>query len=307
MTTAISERHIIDTAEILRSISPSRLGSIYYLNKNSIDTQTEIAEQLNCTPPTISQHMQKLASLPLEVVQKDGAQHILTPFGSKILNIYETVLSTIDISISNLDWTSETGWTTVKDGLYPLHTARGSMIFILLDALGRQFSLGNEINLFKQESPIYISNIVAEIQSMDFSIETSDRRIKRQLRKLREAECLEYDTKTIDVEKKGVAHIWLVKRVRELIRKQHQDESDATPQPTRTDASSTDVAERTKVSLSEDGPGEAIQPVLYVDDEPALVIGDTMTVEELLTDVTELMQENDGSTTLHREWTIQMN
>ncbi len=295
MTTTAVERHIIDSGEVIRSMTPRRLGSLYCLNQPSVHTQTEIATQLGCSPPTVSQHMHKLSSLPIQVVEKVGASHVPTEFGSNMIDIFDYMLSYLDIDITTVDWSQD---DPLDGGLYPLHTARGSMIFLLLDALGRQISFGSELDLFCQESKIYISEVVSDIQSLNYSIETSDRRIKRQMRKLEESGCVSFGEKTVTLSKKGFAQIWVVKEIRDLIQSQ-RSKSDTS------EASKT--VERIPVSLSEEGPGELIEPVLYLDDEPVLVIGDSMTLAELRASVNEMMQENDGDETLETQWTIRRN
>lgn len=309
---------IVEAGEIIQSLTPMRLATLSLIEDDAIETQLEIAEELNCTPSAISQHLTALSNIPIPIVSRDGNATVTTE-GNKILGIVSETLKVFGTEFDNIVWRNEDKMAEISSCLDPFHSTRGPLLSLVLYSIGVRSSVGEKIDLLNTQEPIRVSPIVTDVRDrqQERGEGVTRDKVRWRLTKLEEASSITVDSKAVELTDKGHAQARLLERIIQRLEKMYHDESSTedsksatsdhiTSQQTHVSSPLTDLDEGAVVSFDAASTDPTIMPAYChgPDSAPVLPLTDTITVGELIEAATRLGQQYDNDKKLELNWTL---
>ncbi len=289
--------HVDRAGEIIRSLSPRALGTVWLLGRGEAQTQVAIADRLSCTPPAVSKHLTALSELAVPLVEKSGSRYTVTTAGYAVLDVVNELLIDRRHGLSTIDWSVADDRTMIEAALAPLTTTRSSHLFTVLSAINEEGSFDTSLS-GPLVGMISRSSLIEAATSMHSGTGASRRTVRRQLSALATNDCIELADDTITVTEKGATQLWLLSDVIQIVELHESNTPESTPE-----SDGHHLKDRTVVGFSAMTADTVVEPTLCVDDEPVLAIPESMTVDELLDLASQLGRHYDGSQSLTRKWT----
>lgn len=243
---------LVSASDIMRTLSLSRLTTLYYVYDNEEYTQQEIADILGYTRSPISTHLTTMAEdLPLALVTKQGQRYTVTEAGTTVLRHVRQMLSGRGVDLQSVDWEDDTDTEEIADQLTPFDDARSTAPFLLLYSLGIRGTLGNRIEPFGSPQSVYLEDTVHDVETrLDERGESITRsQVQNLLLRFDDANTVEYDSPEVVLTEKGHEQANLLEQLIQLLESQHEpddpgsSEESRPPQSSLTDAFSSDRSE----------------------------------------------------------------
>ncbi len=298
MTSSVGRpKHVDRAGEIIRSLSPRALGTVWLLGRGEAQTQVAIADQLACTPPAVSKHLRALSELAVPLVEKLGSRYTVTSAGYAVLDVVNELLIDRRDGLSTIDWSGADDRTMLQTALAPLTTTRSSQLFTVLSAFTSVGSFDASLSA-PFTGTVSRAALIETATSMHSGTGASRRTLRRRLAALASNDCIELAADTITVTEKGTAQLWLFSELVQIVEVHESETPETIPE-----SDNGQLKDRTVVGFSPTTSDTVVEPTLCVDDEPVVAIPESITVDELLDMASELGRQYDGSQSLTRKWT----
>lgn len=267
----IDTKTIIEAGEIIQTITPARLGTLYFYVNGDYDKQIDIAERMGCSPSTVTIHMQALSNLSIPVVQEDP-KWILTSEGDEIVGAVCRTLKYFDDRFEDIQWDDSEERSAMKRFFEPLQKSRTSMIFFVLVSIGLRNSASNQIDLM-EISPTSTNDIYDDVEKHQKGRGKSleQYQLRSRLESLEEADSVGFENENVILREKGQHQIELLNYIIQII----EGDNDA-------DFNSLEPNQNTKT----------------------VAIDGDMTVDDLIEQLMEIRDEHGGDATIRMNWRI---
>lgn len=300
-------RAIIEAGEIIQGLKPERLATLSFVEDDTIETQREMASALDCSAPTVSNHLTSFASLPIPIVDRDGP--FITSTGEDILGSVNDLTQALGTDLDDVVWSDTDAQAAVDRCLAPLHSSRGSLLFLVLHSIGVRNSAGETIDLLQSPEPIRISPIVADVteRQQERGETVSREQVRWRLTKLADTASIELDEKTVELTQKGEAQARFFERIIQFVEQEDSDGSSLSVQPGNTRSEQHGIGpddDAVPVNFEVDSEALAFVPEYYCDDEAVITLRESMTVDEFVDTAARLRDELDGDVALELNWML---
>ncbi len=279
---------IVEAGALLQSTTPVRLSILEQLKDDATDSQQEIAAAVDLSASAVSQHLGALAGGSRPIVNRDGSFPVVTPVGSKLLdNIYQLV-GFHGFDTESIDWSS----AAVADLLDPICVANGPLFTLTYYSIGLRNSSGDRLDLLLFPKRISVASILTDVRTWQERRGESVTReqIRYRLKKLAEADVIEFSDATITLTEHGKLQLRLFERVIQLF-------------TAETDAIETESS-KTRVGFDRSSDGPTVVPALCgPNGEP--VATDSLTVAELAELAARYADTFDPKETLDLSWVLE--
>lgn len=255
-----SARSYAEASEILRTVNPPTIATLFFLVDDTVYTQKEIADGIEYSRTTVSQSQQSLEALPLSLATKQGSRYKITSAGETILGYYTGMARQLNLDLDTVDWQSDETREQVKTVLTPLYDSRSTMPFFVLESLGAR-AVGDQINRLATPQRVSIEDVIQDVtaRQRERDERVTSKQIRQVVRRFGDRDAVEFDGDYIVLKEKGQEHAYLLEQVVQLIEDQastardEREESAATvsetpPQPDTSPADQTAVDGRTRRS-----------------------------------------------------------
>ncbi|WP_330631048.1 hypothetical protein [Halocatena halophila] len=297
---------IIEAGEIIQYLTATRLATLAVLGDGH-DTQIEMAEELGCSSSLISKHLTTLSNLPTPIVNKPD--NTLTTVGSEIYGEIDSLLHRLGVSLASIDWQEDAELAEVERCLDPLPAARGPLSFLVFHSIGVNNSVGEQIDLLKQE-PVKLSTIISDVRTrQDQRGETVERKhVRQQVTKLAEAGSIIFEDATVTLTDKGEAQERFIEQVIKSVGNTRGDDPPVwEPSSAKDQLIASPPTQNSGIPLTVDTASDkmAIVPEYQLGNKSVLTLSNTVTVGEFVEEAVRLREEYDEDTPLDLTWMIQ--
>jgi hypothetical protein len=297
-------KSIIEAGEIIQHLTATRLATLAVLDGH--DTQLEMADALGCSSSLVSKHLTTLSNLPTPIV--DRPDNTLTAVGAEVFGGVDSLLRRLGVSLDSIDWQDETEMAEVERCLAPLPAARGPLSFLVFHSIGVNNSVGERIDLLKQE-PVKLSTIVSDVRARQQRRgETVERKhVRRQLTKLVDAGSITFEDATITLTEEGKAQARFVEQIIQAVGNAHGDDLPARGPPTVDEQFVTSVPDQDDgIAITVDTASDkmSIVPEYRLGDKSVVTLSNTITVGEFVEQAVRLREEYDEDTPLDLAWML---
>lgn len=217
---------IVEAAEILQKLTPSRLATLLFLTDDSIETQTEMADILDVSTSTITTYLQTLENLSLSLTKR-GRHYEITAAGDRVIDLFNSMLGYLGENLSAIDWEDENEKERIGEQLSPLHTSRSIIPYFVLHSIGHHSAVEGRLDRFVTPRPVLIEDVVDDVKKRQEQRGKSSTRkqIRGAINRSEEYGTIEIDGETIKLEDKGQEHIQLLDRLIDLLEEDNPAES----------------------------------------------------------------------------------
>jgi len=193
-------------AEVIRSITPPVLATLVVIRGPDRITQEEIANEVGCARSTVSKYFRTLENLPLSIIEKQGHSVVVTDYGERVIEVYQSILSEFNIDLESVDWAADE-ISVVEDALSPLYKFRSETPFLVLAGL---VDLSTEA-----QQGIWIDDLIIRMENIDRETtnSVSKQHFEQILDNLEQHEAIRRDGEEIKFTEKGRRQGDLLKRV----------------------------------------------------------------------------------------------
>ncbi len=297
---------IIKAGEITQSFKPKRLASLAFVEDNTLETQREIATALDCSPPTVSNHLKMYAELPIPIINRSGPS--ITPAGHQLIGYLNDYMAELGTDFDTIDWKNPDDLATINECLVPLHNSRGPLLSLVIYSIGVRNSAGKTLDLLHAPEPVRISPVVNDVKNIQQKRgETASReQIRWRLTNLENAGCITVSDKTISITDKGEAQVRLFEHILGLL---EHDSEDGDPyiesQPNHA-ASSNSISIDDGIPINFEVKSNAsFVPEYQLADNVSIALKETMTVDEFVEIAAQLRRQYHGNEQMQLRWLIQ--
>jgi hypothetical protein len=334
---------LIKAGEILRTLNPSLLGALKVASEDETLTQSEIADIIGRSNPTVSTYFQSLQSVSLTA--KRSQRNVVTDTGVKVVDLINGMTSQLGRSLDTIDWNDEADIEYISEKLSPLHDSRSMGPFFLLDSLYGRSDIHGQIGTPQH---VWVDEAISDVKlrEEDRGESTSTRLVRETIRRFDDTGVISFDGTQLKLTEKGHQQAWLVNELAQYLKKdEEEDENNVRGHTERameglndyvTDQSSSSIETRSSVlndatqimAQSDSGAREPFVAEQLADQEMPTVIagyclrsvdqdGDPhdrlpmlpiteMSVEDLIDQATQLRDEFDEEATLVPYWFLQI-
>lgn len=199
---------LIEGGETLQTLTPPTLATLQILIDYDISTQSEMADVIGCSRPSVSRYLQSLEDSPIPLARKQGQHYTATEFGEQVFGLIESMLDRLGTNLGEIEW-SDDNQDDVENNLSPLHDSRSTWPFLILDTIREQGDLNGSLGT----SPtISAENIVVDVRArqQDLGKTVAAKQIRKILWRFDETGAVEFDGGEVTLTTKGQEHARLL-------------------------------------------------------------------------------------------------
>lgn len=213
------------TAQILRTISPNKLGSLVLISNGAATTQTEIADAINRDQSTVSTYFQSLTveNAELSLVERPNQYYSVTETGEEVI---ELVINLSGIDLATIDWGSAVDKEQIGTFLSPLYTSRSVAPFFLLDSLRTRSGIAS---LQGTSRPVSIANVVRDVENRVHEMDetTSKKQIDQIVDRFATQNAITLDDDRLTLTKMGIKNVHLLHQLAKIVDRQVTSDTNA--------------------------------------------------------------------------------
>lgn len=334
---------LVAAGKLLQALNPSKLGLLFVVYEDNIQTQQELSDAVGRSQATISTYLQRLETLSPPLVGKQGKHYTVTNTGEKVISLISGIARREGPDLQTIDWTDETDRKSVATFFTPLHDSQVMRPFFVLASLYERSDINGPIGT---PQPVRFDDIVRDVgrRQDDIDENATTKQIRRTVkRRFDDTGTAHFEEGHVTLTDKGHLHAWILNELIQFLKKREEIDGDETEDAATEDAETSenvvnttltppsDSSRQTNVpsgvpqqlvpegnhgsgQLSETGP--TVIPVYSLrstnvsdsdelDSFPLLPLTETMTLEELTTHANQLADKYGDDATLVLEWMIQ--
>lgn len=215
---------LVEAGEILRKLTPPTFISLLLIADDEVDTQTEIAEVIDRTRPTVSKYFNQLSDLPIALATNPGQHYTVTGDGEKIVTLFHDMIDRLGPDLDTLDWNDKNDREKMATFFAPLHNTRSTLPFFILYSIGVRSAVGDRIHYRDPPQPIQIWDVVNDVeprQEMRGKSVTM-KQIRQTLWRFEDAGTVEFDGEQIILSEKGLEQAFLLEQLIQLLEKKDE-------------------------------------------------------------------------------------
>lgn len=287
---------------VLRALSPPKIATLMFIQEG-VNTQREMAERLDRTPPAVSNYVEELEELPVPLVRKDGSDRWITSEGEEIISLITRLTNNLGtLDLRNVEWKSASLSNLLDDlerYLDPLHTFRDIVAFHVLYAVGSRSSSW----FLDDRETVLFSDVVSDVKEWDDS--ATKKQIRARITKFDASNTIEIDGQQINLTDKGFEQCQLLDQVMQTLvtadanQESHLESASVTIRPDP----SLDLPDDDGTVVRVDTGNETLTAA-YCADKPVLHLPSTLNVGELIDAATDLGHDLDRDTELELKWML---
>lgn len=216
---------LIKAGEILRTLNPSLLGALKVASEDETLTQSEIADIIGRSNPTVSTYFQSLQSVSLTA--KRSQRNIVTDTGAKVVSLINSMISQLGRGLDTIDWEDETDIEYISEKLSPLHDSRSMGPFFLLDSLYERSNIHGHVG---RPEPVWVDEAISDVKRReeDRGESTSTRLVRETIRRFDDTGVISFDGTQLELTDKGHQQAWLVNELVQYLKADvEENENDA--------------------------------------------------------------------------------
>jgi predicted transcriptional regulator len=211
---------LIEVGEILRTLNPSLLGALKVASQDETLTQSEIADIIGRSNPTVSTYFQSLQSFSLTA--KRSQRNIVTDTGAKVVGLIESMFSQLGRSLDTIDWKDEADVEYISEKLSPLHDSRSMGPFFLLDSLYERSDIHGHVGT---RQPVWVDEAISDVKlrEEDRGESTSTRLVRETIRRFDDTGVISFDGTKLELTDKGHQQAWLVNELAQYLKTEEEE------------------------------------------------------------------------------------
>lgn len=235
---------VVEAGQILQKLTPARVATLLFVADGEIEKQTEMADVLDISRSTITNHLQKLEDLPVSLVVRQR-EYEMTPIGEEIVGILVRMFNRLGENLHDVDWEDPAERKHIGNLLAPLHSTRSVVPFFVLYSVGQHSTVEDKINIMAPSQPVQVGIVVDDVKSWqkDRGETATRKQIRAMLGRFEEADSLEITDRELILTDQGKEHAKLLEDVVETIESSRAADSneDSSLESTHQDSTSTDT------------------------------------------------------------------
>lgn len=231
---------VVEAGQILQKLTPARVATLLFVADGEMEKQTEMADVLDISRSTITNHLQKLEDLPVSLVVRQRKYEI-TPIGEEILGILVRMFNRQEENLHDVDWGDPAERNHIGDLLAPLHSTRSVVPFFALYSVAQHSTVEDKVNIMAPTQPVQVKIVVDDVKSWQTGRgETATRKqIRSMLGRFEEAGSVEINDHELILTNQGKEHAKLLEDFVEAIESSRAADSSRDLSPESTDQDST--------------------------------------------------------------------
>jgi DNA-binding MarR family transcriptional regulator len=238
---------LVKAGEILRNLTPPTFTSLLLIADDEMDTQTEIAETIGRTRPTVSKYLNKLKDMPIALARNPGQHYTVTEEGEQIVTLIHDMIDRLRTDSHTIDWSDSEDREKVATFFAPLHNSRSTLPFFILYSIGSRSAVGDRIHYHDPPQPIQIWDVVddIEVRQEKRGKSVTVKQIRQTLWRFDDAGSVEFDGEQIKLSKKGREQAFLLEQLIQMLKEQKETDvdEDANESTSSSYASTTDTTQ----------------------------------------------------------------
>ena len=210
---------LVTAGTILRTLNPSTVASLLFLDESTNYTQQEIAEEIGSSRSSVSQYQRSLEDLTVPLAAKQGYRYRITSAGETIVAYLDGMADRLNVDLHSLDWQSEDAHDQVATLLTPLYDSRSTRPFLILHSAGSRSAVGDQIDRLNPPQPIWIDEIIRDVEDrqQERGETSTPAQIRQTVRRFEDKGVFEINDNQITLTEKGREHAALLERVTQLV------------------------------------------------------------------------------------------
>lgn len=211
-----------DTGEILRTLSPSRLGLLFVISNTDANTQTDIADAIGRSQSTISQYCQRLTTIEYPLIAKRGKRYVITDTGKEVLSLVDDM--TDQLNLQSVEWCSKTDKKAIETILSPLHESQIAEPFFILESLyNRSYTGGHS----RDPQSVWIDDIIDDVKSRQRDAKDTTKQVQQIVKRFDNASAVTFDGSQLMFTEKGEKNAQLLIELTHFLMKREGIDTDS--------------------------------------------------------------------------------
>lgn len=219
---------LVKAGEILQTLSPPTFISLFFIADDEGYTQTEIAEKIGRTRPTVSKYLRSLKDLPIPLATNPGQHYTVTKKGERVVDFIYRMFEHLGTDLDTIDWSDDEDREHVASFFSPLHNSRSTLPFFILYSIGVRNAIGDRITRDNSSIPVQMWDVISDVEvrqkKRDKSV--SVKQVRQTLWRFEDAGTIKFDGEQIELEKKGHEQAFLLEQLIQMLKEQRDADVD---------------------------------------------------------------------------------
>lgn len=251
---------LISAANILQTLSPSKLGLLLVLYDNDTQNQKEISDSIGRTQSTISTYLQSLGSLSPPLATKRGRYYAVTDTGEKVVGLVNDMARRCDLELRSVNWTDDSERKDVATHFTPLFDSQIMRPFFILDSIYEHSDIDGPIGT---PHPVALDDIVQDVEARqkDIGESVTTEQIRRTVKQRFDAtDTANFDGSEVTLTAKGHQQAWLWNELIQYLKNRTEVGAGTSSSPARTGVESASETPDKRTTLRSSPRDDSDQP-----------------------------------------------